>query len=102
MDKVLKVIHVDTKPLDDVKVSERTLYDMYELAKQSFNKILNNMNSKDSSKGGLVASEEQAATLYSLHKQFVEGDADEFNKNKEVTAKYKYAVWLQQAGKNEE
>ena len=73
---------------------------MYELAKQSFNKILKNMDTKGSI--GLKASEEQAATLYSLHKQFVEGDADEIAKHKNVTAPYKYAVWLQQKGKNVE
>ena len=100
MKKETKVIHVDTKPLDDIKISERTLYDMYELAKQSFNRILNNMNTKGSK--GLKATEEQAATLYSLHKQFVEGDAEEFEKNKKATAPHKYTVWLQQAGKNEE
>ena len=66
---------------------------MYELAKQSFNKILKNMNTEGST--GLKASDEQAATLYSLHKQFVEGDADELAKHKEVTADYKYGVWLQ-------
>ena len=81
----LKVIHVDTRELDEANVREGTLYDLYELAKQSYARILD--------KG--KANEQQAATLYSLHKQFQEGNADEFAKHKENSTEEKYAVWLQ-------
>ena len=40
-----------------------------------------------------------AATLYSLYKQQHDGNADEFEKNKEKTKPERYAVWLQQADK---
>ena len=81
----LKVIHVDTRELDEANVREGTLYDLYELAKQSYSKILE--------KG--KANARQAATLYSLHKQFQEGNADEFEKHKANTLEERYAFWLQ-------
>ena len=79
------MIHVDTRELDEANVREGTLYDLYELAKQSYSKILE--------KG--KANARQAATLYSLHKQFQEGNADEFEKHKANTLEERYAFWLQ-------
>ena len=33
-------------------------------------------------------------TLYSLYKQYKDGNADEFEKNKAATKPERYAVWL--------
>lgn len=70
---------------------ERLLENMYQLAKQAFEGVMRDNK----------ANEQVAATLYSLFKQAQEGNADEFDKNKLNTKPERYAVWLQQADKDE-
>ena len=45
------------------------------------------------------ANEQVAMTLYSLWKQYHEGNADEFEDNKQKTDAIKYAAWVQQVEK---
>ena len=47
------------------------------------------------------ANNQVAMTLYSLFKQQKDGDADEFERNKQNTKPERYAVWLQQVGKSD-
>ena len=44
---------------------------------------------------------EVASTLYSLHKQIHDGDAEDFDDNIVNTQPERYNVWLQQSGKSE-
>lgn len=87
----LTVIKVDTKLIDHV-TDTKLLENLFTLAGQAFDNIM---------KEG-KANEQVAMTLYSLFKQNKDGDADEFEKNKQNTKPERYAVWLQQAGKSVE
>lgn len=86
----VKVIRVDTAPLDKI-TNEGLLNNLFMLAQQAFDSLM-----KDGKANNL-----QAATLYSLFKQHKDGDADEFEKNKQTTTPERYNVWLQQSGKSD-
>ena len=80
----LTVIKVDSTPLDAVK-DVRLIENLFLLAQQAFDNIM---------KEG-KANNQVAMTLYSLFKQQKDGDADEFERNKQTTKPERYAVWLQ-------
>jgi len=83
------VIHVDIAAFDKI-TDEKLVENLYLLAQQAFENIMRDKK----------ANEQVAATLYSLFKQIRDGNADEFEKNKENTKPERYAVWLQQVDKD--
>ena len=85
----MKVIQVDTKLLDHVS-NEKLLSNLFLLAAQAFDNLM-----KDGK-----ASNQVALTLYSLYKQYNEGNADEFEDNKKKTKPERYAAWIQQVEKS--
>ena len=85
----MKVIQVDTKLLDHVS-NEKLLSNLFLLAAQAFDNL-----KKDGK-----ASSQVALTLYSLYKQYNEGNADEFEDNKKKTKPERYAAWIQQVEKS--
>ena len=76
------MIHVDPKALENTRDS--LIDEMFYMAATAFNKIM----------GEGKANEQVAMTLYSLFKQQKDGDADEFERNKETTKPERYAAWL--------
>ena len=62
----------------------RLIENLFLLAQQAFDNIM---------KEG-KANNQVAMTLYSLFKQQKDGDADEFERNKQITKPERYAVWL--------
>ena len=80
---MLKLIKVDTKMLDHV-TDQTLLSQVFESAGLAFGNLV-----KDGK-----ANESVRLTLYSLYKQAKEGNADEFEKNKNRDP-IKYAAWLQ-------
>ena len=79
----MKVVEVDIEPLQHIK-NEKLIYNLFLLAQQAFDNIM-----KDGK-----ANHRQAATLYSLFKQYKDGDADEYERNKTTTKPERYSVWL--------
>ncbi len=77
------VIKVDASALD--KADETLIDDMFQIAAFNFGKLLNSGK----------ASNQVAMTAYSLFKQQKDGDADEFDRNKEVTKPERYQAWDQ-------
>ena len=77
------MIHVISIELDWIK-DEVLIKNLFELAKQGF---ANAMADKK-------LTHEVASTCYSLYKQSHDGDADDFEENKEKTSEERYNVWL--------